>query len=438
MCVLEANTMGLLKVFLSQFVQVRKLNRPAKFFLLAILLDGFLFSGWNLFFNLFILEAGFSREFLGLINAMPSIAALIFGFPMGLLSDRIGRKRAMILGFTIANVAIITMVSVRQPLLMLAMAFIWGVSGQLYILSHAPFMMKVSDDTNRDLLFSASFGVFPLASTLGNAVAGLLPGLFGRLFGGADNGALAYQAVLLVSAISSYLVLIPIAFIREPQTRLEAERAVTPKAPRQSVWNVLKRPLTLKLALPNLITGLGAAMLIPYMNVFFAERHRLSDQNLGLLFSLASLLIGLAAFIGPRLVGNLGGKIRMIVLVQSASLAFLLVLGFSPLVWLAVIGFLVRGTLMNMAAPLFDAFAMEQTPEAEQGALNSIRAWAWNVGWAVGPYISGVVQQRWGFTPLFINTAVLYTLGISLTWIFFRPKAGWDPLPVPVMNDTTS
>jgi predicted MFS family arabinose efflux permease len=45
------------------------------------------------------------------------------------------------------------------------------------------------------------------------------------------------------------------------------------------------------------------------------------------------------------------------------------------------------------------------------------------VGWAVGPYISGLVQQRYGFSPLFASTAVLYAIAISLTWIFFRPRA---------------
>ncbi len=428
-------SMKLLNVFLSQFMQVRKLGRPAKLFLLALLLDGFLISGWSLFFNFYILESGFSLEYLGLINAMPSIAALIFAVPMGMLSDKMGRKRAMLLGFLAANTAMLLILVVRQPLFMLSMAFIWGIGGQLFFLSHAPFMMKVSDDSSRDLLFSVSFGVFPLASTLGNAIAGLLPGLFGRLLGVVVHSSLAYQAVLLVSVISSFLVMLPIALIREPQTRPEAERAVMPMAPRQSIWNVLQRPLTLKLALPNLITGFGAAMLIPYMNVFFAERHHLGNQHLGLLFSLASLLVGLATFIGPRLVGNLGGKIRMIVLVQSASLAFLLLLGFSPLVWPAVVGFLVRGTLMNMAAPLFNAFAMEQTPEAAQGAVNSLRAWVWNVGWAVGPYISGVVQERYGFSPLFIATGVLYAVAITLTWVFFHKYTRREVIPAAAYSD---
>jgi MFS family permease len=421
--------------FHSTLNQFRSLNKPARLFLLAIFFDGLLFAGWQLFFNLYILDAGYSRDFLGMINAAPSISALLLGVPMGLLSDRMGRKRAMMLGFTIANFGIISMILVRSEITMLGLALVWGAAAQLYALSQAPFMMKTSDDKTRDLLFSFSYGMFPLANTLGNFVAGYLPDTFTRWFG-LTNSTSAYQAVLLFSVLSSFLVLVPLAFIREPKAAPSEIKAGQPQG-RSSVWKVLFRPLTLKLSVPNLLIGLGAATLVPYFNVFFAERHHMSDATLGLLFSAGALLTGIACILGPRLVGNLGGKIRTIVAGQTASLVFLLAIGFSPWPWLAVIGFLVRGALMNMVTPLFDAFALEQSHETEHGAINSIRNLAWNMGWAVGPFLSGLVQQRWGFTPLFINTAVMYTIAIGLTWIFFRPKAGRDPLPAPVMEDTT-
>lgn len=407
--------------------QFRTLNKPARLFLLALFLDGLLFSGFNLFLNLYILEAGYSREFLGMVNAAPSVSALLLGVPMGLLSDRLGRKRSMIIGFTLANFAIIGMVLVHSEVLILVLALLWGATGQLYVLSHAPFMMKVSDDRSRDILFSFSFGMFPLAGTLGSFLAGYLPGVFRSVFGILSSES-AYQAVLLFCATASFLVLVPIILIRETKTA-PREQAKDQPAGREGIWKILFRPITLKLSLPNLAIGFGAAMLVPYFNVFFAERHEMSDATLGILFSLASLVTGIGCIIGPRLVGNLGGKIRMVVLGQAASLVFLLLIGFSPWAWLAVIGFLARGALMNMVAPLFDAFALEITAESEHGAVNSIRNLAWNVGWAVGPYLSGVVQQRWGFTPLFINTAVLYAVGISLTWIFFRPKAAREMQP---------
>ena len=397
---------------------------------MALFLDGLLFSGWSLFFNLYIISAGYSRDFLGLVNAAPSLSALLLGVPMGLLSDRMGRKSAMIVGFILANFAVIGMVLVHVEIWMLVLGLLWGVAGQLYFLSQAPFMMKTSDDKSRDMLFSLSFGMIPLANTLGNFLAGYLPGAMSRLFG-LTTQASAYRMVLLFSVLASFLVLVPIAFIREPKSAVEESR-VKAQEPKPSIWKTLLRPLTLKLSLPNLAIGFGAATLVPYLNVFFSERFHLSDASLGILFGVGSLATGLGCIIGPRLIGNLGGKVRTITIGQSVSLVFLLMVGFSPWPWLAVIGFIVRGALMNMVSPLFDAFALEQSHENEHGAVTSIRNLAWNVGWTVGPYVSGLVQQRWGFTPLFINTAIMYGIGISLTWIFFRPRPAPAPAIAPI------
>lgn len=335
----------------------------------------------------------------------------------------------MLIGFTLANIAILSMLVINQPILMLVMAFIWGTSGQLYFLSQAPFMMKVSDEKSRDLLFSLSFGVFPLASTLGNALAGVLPDFFSRIFNLPQQSAAAYQAVLIVSVASSFLVLLPILFIKEPPMVNHTPETPIKHANFSSIWGILKRPLTIKLTLPILLTGFGAAMVVPYFNIFFSERFRMSDQSLGILFGVSSLMVGLATFIGPRLVNAMGGKIRMIVTSQSVSLIFLVILGFSPFAWLAIFGYLVRGTLMNMVAPLFDAFAMERTIETEQGTINSLRNWAWNVGWAVGPYLSGIIQQRYSFSPLFMITTFLYALATLLTWVFFKNRHSLSPQP---------
>jgi predicted MFS family arabinose efflux permease len=280
--------------------------------------------------------------------------------------------------------------------------------------------MKVSNDASRDILFSFSYAMFPLASTLGSFLAGYLPGILKDTFHFTSSTA-AYQGTLIFCVIASFLVLVPIAFIKEKKTTSDQSEE-SAQIKRTSVWKVLFRPLTIKLALPNLAIGLGAATLVPYFNVFYSERFHLSDASLGILFSIGSLAIGIACILGPRLVGNLGGKITTVVIGQSASLGFLLLIGFSPWAWLSIIGYLARGALMNMVAPLFDAYALELTDEHEHGAVNSIRNLAWNVGWAIGPYLSGLVQQRWGFTPLFINTAVLYAAGIIMTWVFFRPK----------------
>ena len=85
-----------------------------------------------------------------------------------------------------------------------------------------------------------------------------------------------------------------------------------------------------------------------------------------------------------------------------------------------MVGFLGRSALMNMAAPLLGAFSMEVVKEDEQGTLNSLLTLSWQIGWAVMPLVSGLIQERYGFTPIFVLTSVLYASGTTLIWVFFK------------------
>jgi len=266
--------------------QFRTFNRSARLFILATLMDGIVFSAWNLFFNFYILERGFSREFLGLVNAMPSVSALLLGIPIGMLSDRIGRKRAMLLGVSVSILCMGLEVTVSSKELILVMAFLGGLASMLYYLSQAPFMMQVSDKENRTLLFSLNFGLVTLSGAVGSLFAGQLPAFFGGVLSVPARSAAAYQAVLLVSVSLSLLTLIPLALIKE--TRVENRGSSSSPAVKGQIWRVVLQPLTLKLAFPNLLIGFGAAILIPYMNVFFLERFAMPDKILGALFSLSA------------------------------------------------------------------------------------------------------------------------------------------------------
>lgn len=393
---------------------IRSFSRPARLFLLATIVDGIIYSAWSLFFNFYILSQGYNKDFLGLLNSLPNIAALLFLLPLGMISDRIGRRRAMLLGLAVNTLAMGLQVTVGASWLLLAMVFIGGLGSNLYYVSQAPFMMAASDDKTRSLLFSLNFGVVTLAGAVGALFAGQLPGLFGGMLGVQPDSATAYRAVLLCSVALGSVSLIPIYLIGEAAAGHPAQ-----KGGGTSALRLLARPMVWKIVVPNLCIGTGASILIPYMNVFFAERFHTPDNILGVLFSLSSLLTGIGCVIGPRLAAHWNSKIRTVVVTQGLSLVFLVLMGFTPLGWLAGVSFLARGTFMNMAAPLYTAFSMERFAPNEQGAANSLLNMSWTFGWAVGPYVSGMVQQRFGFGPLFIATTVLYAVAITMAWAFF-------------------
>ena len=395
---------------------IRTFNRDARLFLWMTVINGIIISGWQLFFNIYMLQSGVTREFLGIVNSLPSLMGLLFGIPIGRLSDRIGRRRAIIISIALSSLAFLGQVTFKQPALILIMSAFTGIFNMFLIVSVSPLMMKLSNLTNRTLLFSLNYGLQTLAGAVGSLFAGQLPALFGSLLRVGPTNAVAYQAVLITTVLIGTVALIPIWRMKEPQTLpAQPEAGSRTTSPKSGLTR-----LTVKLATPNFLIGIGAAILIPYMNVFFKDRYQISDSLLGLLFSLSSLFIGVGSLIGPRLTTQLGGKIRTVAFTQLASVIFMLMIGFVPSLWIAGFSVLMRGALMNMSAPLYSAFCMEQTPEHQQGFVSSILNIAWQVGWSVGPYLSGLVQVRYGFTPLFITTTVLYLLAVSVMWRFFR------------------
>ena len=394
---------------------VRSFNRAARLFLLMIFIDGLILSGWQLFFNFYILQDGHNADFLGLVNSLPYAASLVFGIPLGRLSDRIGRKASLIIGLAASSLTMVAQTTFRQPSLIIAFAFLTGIFNMLFIIGQAPLMVKLSNPANRTMLFSLNFGLQTVSGALGSVFAGQLPGLFGILLHVDANSATAYQAVLIISVLLGTTALISLWIMKEPSLPPAPTLSGSPEHRPSSSLTAM----TLKMIAPQVLLGFGAAILIPYINVFFKDRFQISDWLLGILFSLSSLMIGIGTVVGPRLATRLGGKIRAIVATQSSSLVFLLLMGFAPLLWISSIGYLMRSALMNMSAPLYSAFCMEHTPEHQQGYVNSILNLSWDIGWAVGPFISGVVQQSYGFAPLFIATAVLYFGAIILQWKFF-------------------
>ena len=394
-----------------------RFGRNARLFLLSTLIDGIGFSGSQLFFNFYILSLGHSREFLGLVNSIPFLAGLVLGLPLGALSDRIGHRRAMLLGLGLMFSMFAVVATTSSTAILVGAIALYGVGSTLYYLSTTPFMAGVSSTEDRPYLFSLNVALQTLSSAVGNLLAGFLPGWLGVMLAVPVDGPQVYRSVLLLSLAAGSLSIVPLILMRDQKAPAGASAQMTSV---RKVVRALALPVVRKLALPNLLIGIGAAILIPYMNVFFKERFGLPDSMLGLLFGLSAILTAAGTLLGPRLAERLGSKIRAVVFTQGLSIVFLLLLGFWPGLIVAAGAHLIRAALMNMAAPLYSAYGMERAPLDQRALVSSVLYLTWQTGWAFGPYVSGFVQERWGFGPLFVTTSIVYVLAVTATWVFFH------------------
>jgi predicted MFS family arabinose efflux permease len=86
---------------------------------------------------------------------------------------------------------------------------------------------------------------------------------------------------------------------------------------------------------------------------------------------------------------------------------------------LAVIAFLFRGALMNMAQPVSRTFVMEAVNEEDHGLINSLTAVAWTSSWAISTQIGGIIIEQHGFVPSFWIAIGFYLASAGLYYAFF-------------------
>lgn len=437
---IDAARPGARAALASYFQRWVRLSRPARLYLIhaALLTSSLAITG--LFFNLAILALGYPLSFLGLLNTISIAVATILSLPLWWLATRIGLRRALVASAALQalSVALFALWPVAAPLA--AAVGLGGAAAVLFQVSAPPFMMRHSADESRDHLFSANTAIGIGFAGLGSLAAGGLPALFGRALGVAPDGGLAYRAAFGVAALGALLSLAPLLLIREPALADTPARAAAspapPSEPRGSglvarlrertpeAWRgLLRRPrLLLALLIPPFLISWGAALLIPYLNLFFKQRFAVSDAALGLIFAGLNVSTGLAALGGPLISARIG-KIRAITLTQAISIPFLIALGVAPALGLAVGAALARQALFNLGAPLYAAFAMERADEGARPTLIGLINGAYSVGYLAAPAISTFVQERYGFAPLFAATTGCYTLAVLASYWFFVRRA---------------
>ncbi len=381
---------------------------------------------FRLLFNFYVLSLGYDEALLGRLITISSLTALLVALPMGYLADLMGRKKSLLISGALMSASIMGIVLWPSEGMLYGMNVVSGIGQSLAAVTMAPFLMENSGEKERTYLFSFSSGLLMAMASVGNWIGGYLPTWIGSSRGVPVISSEAYAGALVVVSLTVAVGLIPLALLRTPRLQ-RAERSVF--AP---ITYASKHPALLgKLVLPMLVTSIGAGLIMPFMNVFFRQVHHQPDPVIGSLFAWGSLAMGLGLLLAPPLADRMG-KIQFVVVTQSLSIPFLIILGFSPIFWMSAGAYYVRLALMNMSGPVYQTFVMEHVEPSARATVASLVSMAWNFGWAFSPTISGYLQVQYGFGPAFLGTIILYTVSTIMYYAFFlRGKERQAPAPVP-------
>jgi MFS family permease len=391
---------------------VRVFSRPARLYLLCELMAWTGHGVFQVLYNLYLVQGGFRETFVGHAISLNALGLAIAALPAGLLADRWGRRRCLMLGACIEGAGLLVRASVLDPNVIYVSSFLSGAGQSLLAIAAAPFLTEHSTPRERTHLFSAFFATALIAGVIGSIVGGGAPALLRSLPQTLRPDLLhAYRIALIFGAslaLGACLPLMRLRGLRETPIR-SLEGPAAPAAARTLA----------PIAINSLLIGAGAGLVIPFMNLYFATRFNCSSARIGLFFSLAQVFTAVASLLGPT-VARRFGKLRTATASELLSLPFLITLGAERSLSVAVAAFWMRATLMQASSPLLQAFVMESLPPALRARSTSLNNMVWNAGWAMSATFAGVIIQRFGYAVPFYITAVLYGSAALFFYFSFR------------------
>ncbi len=405
-----------------------KFDKNVRLLLIASLLTQTGSGMFNVIYNLYVYSLGYTEILIGSIVSISSLATVLIVLPAGFLSDRMDRRHLIMISGIIVALTQFARVFLIHEVPMLTFAFLTGVFSAFIAVSIIPYLSEHSKQEHRIHLFSLSAALMMLAFMLGNMAGGFGADLF--IWGGFETQ-VAYQYTLAISCVILIIGLIPVLFMRSKTKSTKQAKAVqeahaapaTPdvqKVDKKQQWKTI-----FLFAGAGLPIGLGAGLIIPYLNMYFMHRFDASNSQIGFILSLGQLATVFATLIGPALVKKVG-NVKAVVFLQISSIPFLLITGFTNILSVAAAGFLLRQALMNAGNPIQQTLMMSKVDDSMKGMANSVSQMTFMIGWAtMGPIATSFVQTYgayWGYAILFAITAVLYLIGSAYYYFVIGKK----------------
>jgi predicted MFS family arabinose efflux permease len=180
-------------------------------------------------------------------------------------------------------------------------------------------------------------------------------------------------------------------------------------------WNLI-----MQAAIPTFLIAFGAGFTIPFINLFFQNVHGMDAEHFSLMNSIAFALVVVSAFFIPEIKRRYGYQVA-ITLVQSLAILALFALGttewykgYAIGIYVAVITFIVRQPLMNMAGPMTSELTLNYVGEKNREIISAINAAIWSGCWFASAKIFAVLREASvKYSNIIFITVGFYIIGVA-------------------------
>jgi MFS family permease len=348
-------------------------------------------------FSLHALSVGIDLETIGWLPASSGVVSLCLALPIGLLSDRVGRRRVIAAGiFAFALGMFCIGVAQSLPLLLVG-CLLFGAAGPATFQIGAALLGDVTTPGQRAM----AFGFYTTAMGVGFTIGPLIGGQVAERAG----TGIAYIVAAVVGVAGGTLGLLILPRPRPDAAKTSAGR---------SLRGILALARRSDLALACLGTLLMSWTFNGAITTFFpiyGDALGLSAATIGALFALRALVSAFGRLPNGMLARALGNQSVMLAALIVDALA-MLALAFAQQTWLLAILLICEGLAFGAYLVSGQTFVADRTTAENRGAAVGLYAMAGSIGATAAPASLGAVADRWGLAATFGTTSALLAVGI--------------------------
>jgi len=348
------------------------------------------------------------NELLGIASGITGIALMAVILPGGIAADKWSREGVLRIASAVGCVGLFFIIISQTIIHIMIGLFFWGLFQGL----SRPAAETVLADSLPSGLRSAPYARVHMYMQFGMACGPFINLVLFLILGDAWELEVLKQ-VILVGTFFSFVSAALLLFLRDKHSMGEESEGLQAKLEASDLKDTSKafRLIPLLLITSSFIIGTGAGMTVKFFPVFFRDIYHLKPIAAQLILGAGFIMTGLSA-VAAQILSLRKGRPQIIILVQGIAIFCLVMIAFYPPLWLMVVLFVVRGSLMNSAGPLTRSIMMDYIPKTRRGFWNSLQTVAGGLFWNVSAALGGFLIGDDNFALCFHITAVIYAVGL--------------------------
>nr|WP_319538338.1 MFS transporter [uncultured Methanospirillum sp.] len=360
---------------------------------------------------LYASSLGANEALIGLISAVSPVAGILLSFPVGVLSDHLGKKRLLLLAGGVFLIAPLLYLLVSDPLLLIPVRFFHGMATAIL----GPVVSALIAER-----FSATkgerIGQYSSATLYGRTLAPLVGGALISFFVMVP-GTFRYQSVYLAAFTTGLLVFLLI--LRIPGGENGTLDMITPAIFKESLMAFRSDRRLLATATVDMGTYFVFGVFETFFPVYLAK-NGVEVYLIGIIFAVQVLSIAITKPFFGRVADRQDPRYQIGVGVALLGISVSIIPMSSSLILLLCIS-LVSGIGISLSTVATTKYVADLAKKEEMGASMGALSSVMDIGHSTGPLVAGVLITLSGFDAGFLSCLLLSMLIAGYFWVATRP-----------------